>query len=320
MFAFTIRKLIYNIPVYLATVMIMMLLLRVQDPVAGKLSKNPTQEEYDATKKELGLDKPFIHQYGLVLYEVATWNFNRSMWTEPGVTVGDKLRTAVPRSLGLTIPALALTTVISIVIAMISAFNRGRWLDRTLVFFAVLGMSISFLVYIIFGQYFGAFLLPRWLGTDVFAIYGYESPLKDWRNWPYFMLLPVLISVIVSMGYDTRFYRAVMVDETQREYITTARAKGASQTKIMFVHMLRNAMIPIVTRVMITLPFMVTGSILLEKFFGIPGMGYVLLNAIDNSDFPVIEGFTAIFAGLFILSIVATDILYAAFDPRVRLQ
>ena len=221
MWAFTIRKLIYNIPVYLATVMIMMLLLRVQDPVAGKLSKNPTQEEYDATKKELGLDKPFLQQYGLVLSEVATFSFNRNMWTEPGVTVGDKLRTAVPRSLALTIPALMLTTVVSIVIAMISAFNRGRWLDRTLVFFAVLGMSISFLVYIIFGQYFGAFLLPRWLGTPVFALYGYESPLKDWSNWPYFMLLPVLISVIVSMGYDTRFYRAVMVDETQREYITT---------------------------------------------------------------------------------------------------
>ena len=134
------------------------------------------------------------------------------------------------------------------------------------------------------------------------------------------MLLPVLISVIVSMGYDTRFYRAVMVEETQADYITTARAKGAPQSKVMFVHMLRNAMIPIVTRVMITLPFLVTGSILLEEFFGIPGMGYVLLSAIRNNDFPVVEGFTAVFAGLFILSIIATDILYAVFDPRVRLQ
>ena len=138
--------------------------------------------------------------------------------------------------------------------------------------------------------------------------------------WPYFFALPVIISVIVSMGYDTRFYRAVMVEEIERDYITTARAKGASQSKIMFVHMLRNAMIPIITRVMITLPFLVTGSILLEKFFGIPGMGFVLLNAIDNSDFPVIEGFTAIFAGLFIISNIATDVLYAVFDPRVRLQ
>ena len=134
------------------------------------------------------------------------------------------------------------------------------------------------------------------------------------------MLLPVMISVIVAMGYDTRFYRAVMVDETEADYITTARAKGASQTKIMFVHMLRNAMIPIITRIMITLPFLVTGSILLEQFFGIPGMGYTLLSAITNDDFPVVEAFTSIFAGLFILSLIATDILYALFDPRVRLQ
>ena len=129
-----------------------------------------------------------------------------------------------------------------------------------------------------------------------------------------------MISVIVSMGYDTRFYRAVMVGETEAEYITTARAKGASRTKIMFVHMLRNAMIPIITRVMITLPFLVTGSILLEQFFGIPGMGYTLLSAITNGDFPVVEVFTAVFAGLFIISLIATDILYALFDPRVRLQ
>ena len=129
-----------------------------------------------------------------------------------------------------------------------------------------------------------------------------------------------MISVIVAMGYDTRFYRAVMVDETEADYITTARAKGASQTKIMFVHMLRNAMIPIITRIMITLPFLVTGSILLEQFFGIPGMGYTLLSAITNDDFPVVEAFTSIFAGLFILSLIATDILYALFDPRVRLQ
>ena len=134
------------------------------------------------------------------------------------------------------------------------------------------------------------------------------------------MLLPVIISVIVSMGYDTRFYRAVMVEEVGNDYITTAKSKGASRNKIMFVHMLRNAMIPIITRIMISLPFLVTGSILLETFFGIPGMGYVLLNAITNNDFPVVEVFTSIFALLFILSIIATDVLYAIFDPRVRLQ
>ena len=317
MWAFIIRKLVYNIPVYLAIVLLLMGLLRQRDPVAGKLGKNATEEDYQKKKEDFGLDKPFLSQYGTLIWSIATLDFSQESWNEPGVTVGEKLSTAVPRSLALTIPALAITTVISIFIAMLSAYYRGRWIDRLLVFFAVLGMSVSFLVYIIFGQYFGAYKLQQWVGHPVFSIHGYESGIL---NWPFFMLLPVMISVIVAMGYDTRFYRAVMVEETQADYITTARAKGAPQSKVMFVHMLRNAMIPIVTRVMITLPFLVTGSILLEEFFGIPGMGYVLLSAIRNDDFPVVEGFTAVFAGLFILSIIATDILYAVFDPRVRLQ
>ena len=317
MWAFIIRKLVYNIPVYLAIVMLLMGLLRQRDPVSGKLGKNATEEDYENKRKEFGLDKPFLSQYATLIKSIATFNYSQQSWNEPGVTVGEKLRTAVPRSLALTVPALAITTVISIFIAMLSAFYRGRWIDRLLVFFAVLGMSVSFLVYIIFGQYFGAYKLQQWVGHPVFSIHGYESGIL---NWPFFMLLPVMISVIVAMGYDTRFYRAVMVEETQADYITTARAKGATQAKVMFVHMLRNAMIPIVTRVMITLPFLVTGSILLEEFFGIPGMGYVLLSAIRNDDFPVVEGFTAVFAGLFILSIIATDVLYAVFDPRVRLQ
>lgn len=317
MLAFIIRKIAYNIPVYLAIVMLVMVLLRQRDPVAGFLDKNATQEDYLAKKKSLGLDKPFLQQYGELLQSIFTLKFDRELWLEPGVTVGEKLARAVPRSLALTVPALALTSLISIIVAMVSAFHRGRWLDRLLVFLAVLGMSVSFLVYIIFGQFLGAYKLQQWLGTPVFSIHGYEPGIM---NWAYYMLLPVLISVIVSMGYDTRFYRAVMVEETQRDYITTARAKGAPRWKVMFVHMLRNAMIPITTRIMITLPFLVTGSILLEQFFGIPGMGYVLLSAISNNDFPVVETFTAVFAGLFILSIIATDILYAFFDPRVRLQ
>ena len=317
MWAFTIRKLAYNIPVYLAIVMLLMMLLRVRDPVAGMLGKNSSAQDYINKRAELGLDTPFLVQYGKLIQSIVTLDFSQDVWNEPGVTVGEKLRTAVPRSLALTVPALVITTIISILIAMLSAFNRGRWIDKLLVFFAVLGMSVSFLVYIIFGQYFGAYKLQQWVGTPVFSIHGYEPGIM---NWAFYMLLPVLISVIVSMGYDIRFYRAVMVEETQADYITTARAKGAPQSKVMFVHMLRNAMIPIVTRVMITLPFLVTGSILLEEFFGIPGMGYVLLSAIRNNDFPVVEGFTAVFAGLFILSIIATDILYAVFDPRVRLQ
>lgn len=317
MWIYIIRRVIYNIPVFLAIVLLVMVLLRNQDPVPSLLGKNATQEEYDSKKHELGLDKPLLVQYKELIRSIVTFSFEREMWTQSGMTVGEQLRTAIPASLALTIPALILTSLISICIGLISAFARGRWLDKTLVFFAVLGMSVSFLVYIIFGQYFGSYQLGKVLGYPVFAIHGYEAGVQ---HWAHYLLLPVMISVIVSMGYDTRFYRAVMVEETLKDYITTARAKGASDSKIMFVHMLRNAMIPIITRIMITLPFLVTGSILLETFFGIPGMGNVLLTAILNNDFPIVEVFAAIFAGMFIISIILTDVLYAWFDPRVRLQ
>jgi peptide/nickel transport system permease protein len=140
------------------------------------------------------------------------------------------------------------------------------------------------------------------------------------ERWAHYCLLPVIISVIVSMGYDTRFYRAVMVEESARDYITTARAKGASKSKIMFVHMLKNAMIPIITRVVISLPFLIAGSILVENYFGIPGMGRTLIQAVNSKDFPVIQAFTAVFAALYIVTIILTDVLYAWFDPRVRLS
>jgi peptide/nickel transport system permease protein len=317
MWAFIIRKLLYNIPVFLAIVLMVMVLLRVQDPVPGMLGKQATKEDEQALREELGLSRPFSEQYTTLIKQIFTLNFEQKMWTQGGLTVGDQLKEAIMPSLMLTVPALILTSLISVGIGILSAFNRGRLLDKTLVFFAVLGMSVSFLVYIIFGQYLGSFRLGKLLGKPIFSIHGYEPGLE---NWAYYLLLPVMISVIVSMGYDTRFYRAVMVEETGRDYITTAKSKGASKWKIMFVHMLRNAMIPIITRIMITLPFLVTGSILLENYFGIPGMGNVLLTAITNNDFPVIEVFTSVFAGIFILSIIATDILYALFDPRVRLQ
>ena len=144
-------------------------------------------------------------------------------------------------------------------------------------FLAVLGMSVSFVVYIVLLQYFGAFKLNEDLGLDVFAIQGYETDHPGW--WPYYCLLPVLISTIVAMGYDTRFYRTVMVEETTKDHIRTARAKGVPEYRVMFVHLLKNAMISIVTRIMITLPFLITGSILLEIYFNIPGMGKTLITA-----------------------------------------
>lgn len=325
MWNYVLRRLLYNVPVFLGIVLLIMFLLRVAgpDPAYAYLGKNASEEQFQEIRTQFGLDQPFFGQYVEFLGEIVTLDFDKESWSKHGLTVGELLGTAVLPTLMITVPALFTSALISVCIALVSAFTRGRLPDRILMVAAVIGMSVSFLVYIILGQYFGAYRLnewlTEWLGRDVelFAIEGFEASFTGWFKY---CCLPVTISVIVAMGYDTRFYRAVMVEESARDYITTARAKGAGRRKIMFVHMLKNAMIPIITRIMTTLPFLIMGSVLLEFFFNIPGMGNRLLGAIYDRDLPVIETFTAMFAVLFILSNILTDVLYAFVDPRVRLQ
>lgn len=329
MWAFIFRRILYNIPVYFGALLLVFAALRVQDPVYQYLGQDAGPEQYEQLRTQMGLDDPWYVQFARYVGESVTFNFEAKSWNQRGTPVGEILARSVVPSLSLTIPALFLSTLIGVFIALIAAYFRGRAPDRVLMIAAVLGMSISFLVYIIFGQFFLA-ALPRAEGVGwwPFAVQGYE-PWVVFRGegagvfpgrWLEFCLLPVLISVIVSMGYDTRFYRAVMVEETGRDYIITAVAKGATKPKIMFVHMLKNAMIPVITRVMSTLPFVVIGSILLEMYFNIPGMGREIITAIVNKDFPVIQAFVAVFALIFIASVILTDVLYAVVDPRVRLS
>jgi peptide/nickel transport system permease protein len=321
MWQYIARKLLYNIPVYLGIILIVMLALRARDPVWAFIGKTRSTEEakerYQNLSREFGLDKPFVVQYGQFLGKVATLDFSTHSWDKPTETVGKRLREALPATLSITIPELVLTTLIAICIGIVASYFRGGPVDRGLVILAVLGMSVSYLVYVVFGQYWGAYLLRVKYGLSWFSISGYEPGL---RNWPHYCLLPALIGVTVAVGFDTRYYRAVMVEETGKDYIATARAKGATKPRIMFVHMLKNAMIPIITRVMITVPFLIEGSIVLERYFNIPGMGYVLIDAINSKDLPVIQTFAAVFALIFIITNILTDVLYALVDPRVRLS
>ena len=317
MWSFIIRRLLYSIPIYLGILLLVMAALRINDPVNAYLGKHASQEQIDLKRREMGLDRPFLVQYGSFVANVATLDFEQPSWRYETKTVGQILRESAVPSLSLAIPAFVITTIVSIAVGLISAYFRGTLIDRALMTLIVLGMSVSVLVFIIFGQYFGAYWLKNRFGLNLFATGGYEPGLG---RWAYYLLLPVLIDVVLAMGYDTRFYRAVMVEEPTRDHVTTAIAKGASKPRLLFVHVLKNAMIPIITRVMISLPFLIGGSILLETQFRIPGMGKALIDAITNKDFPVIQAFTAMFAAVFVLSTILTDVLYALVDPRVRLS
>lgn len=309
--AYVIRRLLHGIPILLGVTLITFLLFHVfgGNPVVQFLGKSATAEEIARLEREHGLDRPLLVQYLGYLEEIVTLDFGRSFVTkEP---VGEMLsRGAVP-SLSLTLPALLATSLLAISIGLVAAFFRGRFMDRALMAAAVMGMSISFLVYIVVGQYLLAFQLP------LFQIHGYEDGVTE--RWQY-LALPILILVVVGLGYDTRFYRSVFVEETARDHVTTALAKGAGEGRVMFRHVLKNALIPIITRIMISLPFLVTGSLLLESFFGIPGLGTTLLDALNTADFPVIKAYTVLISVLFIVSTILNDVLYAVVDPRVRLR
>jgi len=323
---YIIRRTLYNIPVFLAIVLVVMAALRVTDPVSAHLGKNASEEQIRLKTESFGLDDPFYVQYGRFLVQIVTFDFDDVRSWDQDRPVGTMILDSIPPSIAVMGPTLLITATIAICVGLVSAFNRGKAPDKVLMFVAVIGMSISVLVYIILGQYFGAFLPKQESGAWPFEVAvdasaaGGRGFFFHPKNWVAYCMLPVMINVVVALGYDTRFYRAVMVEETTRDYIRTARAKGASRSRVMFVHMLKNALIPIITRIMISLPFVVTGSILIEVFFNIPGMGRTLINAINSKDFPVIQTFTALFAALFIASNILTDVLYALADPRVRLS
>jgi peptide/nickel transport system permease protein len=216
------------------------------------------------------------------------------------------------------LPALLLATAIGVSLALIVAYFRGTLLDRVIVVAAIFGMSVTILAYIIFGQYFLAYWPLQHWGISIFPIQGYydDSLLGRWR----YLALPILIQVVVSVGYDLRFYRSVVLEEMGKDYVRTARAKGLPARRILFKHVLRNCLIPVITLVMVSMPSLVTGSILLENFFSIPGLGSMIVMALHDSDLPVIETMTLLLAVLFIIINIVQDLLYALVDPTVRLE
>jgi peptide/nickel transport system permease protein len=196
--------------------------------------------------------------------------------------------------------------VVALVLALAAAARRGRALDHAVLFGSTALMSVNYVVWVLAGQFFLAYK------AGLFPVWGYESA--------YNLVLPVFIGVVSSLGADVRFFRAAVLDEIYRPYVLAARAKGLPGRVILFRHVLRNALVPIVTYVSLSIPHLFTGSLLLESFFGIPGLGAVAINAIHSSDMAVVRAVVVIGALLYQFVNLATDLLYAALDPRVTLS
>jgi peptide/nickel transport system permease protein len=214
-------------------------------------------------------------------------------------------------SLCLSIPAFVIATVFSLLISLVVAFYRGKGIDVTVRVLCIAGQSISALAYILFFQYFFAYEMG-W-----FEISGFEYGFPDFVP---FIALPAIIFVLLSIGPDVRFFRTVILDEIYQDYVRTARAKGLSEVVVLLKHVLRNAMIPIITYVVIQIPTLILGALLLENFFSIPGLGGITLNALNSSDFPVIKAMAILSSVLYIILSLVTDIIYTIVDPRVKLS
>jgi|694.fasta_scaffold43782_3 peptide/nickel transport system permease protein len=308
---YTIRRLLYTIPILIGVTLVIFVLFHIVsgDPTAVLLGKHATLQQMEELRRELGLDRSMLMQYLDTLKSAFTLDFGRSWATKQHII--QMIKGGAYASLTLSIPAFVFASLAAIAMALLAAFFRGTLLDRSLVVVSVVMMSISVLAYILFGQWIFAYKLG-W-----FEIAGYEYGFPDFL--PY-IILPAIIWIVLSIGPDVRLYRTIMLDEVHQDYVRTARAKGLSSRMILFKHVLKNAMIPIITNLVIQVPSLILGALLIENFFGIPGLGNITLQAINNSDFPVIKAMTILSSVLYVIFNVITDILYTLVDPRVQLK
>lgn len=308
---YIIRRLLYAVPILVGVTLVIFVLFHVTagDPTLILLGKYATLQQMAELRHELGIDKPLLLQYLDTLKATFTLQFGRSWSTNQ--PIAQMIQVGAYASLTLSIPAFVLASLLAIAMALLAAFFRDTLLDRSLVVISVIMMSISVLAYILFGQWLFAYKLG-W-----FEIAGYEYGFPDFL--PY-VVLPAMIWIVLSIGPDVRFYRTIILDEVHQDYVRTARAKGLANRTILFKHVLKNAMIPIITNLVTQIPALILGALLIENFFGIPGLGNITLQAINSSDFPVIKAMTILSSMLYIIFNVITDILYTLVDPRVKLN
>lgn len=312
MTAFIIRRLLYMIPIVFGVLLVTFTLFTliggdISQQIAGK---NADAETIAEIRHEYGLDKPLFWSWDSQFIDhfkkALTFDFGRAMDRE---RISAKILRGIGPSLMLTTPMFIGEIIAAVSLALIIAYVRGTIWDITAVVICVAGMSIPYLSFIIFGQYFFAYKLD-WFPI----IYLPEEPMIKSVG------LPILIGILAGLGGELRFYRTITLDEMRNDYVRTAFAKGLSTTRVLFKHVLKNAMIPIITNVVLTIPHLILGSFLLERFFGIPGLGYLMIEAIGARDFFVISAMTFILSLLIVVFTLLADICYAFVDPRISLK
>lgn len=326
MLSYIIRRILYAIPIIIGVNLLTAVLffyINTPDDMARKIlgEKNVTPAAIERWKTDHGYNLPaFINAResgaGIVTQTIFYQKSVPLLWFDFGrsdrnnIDIGREISQRMWPSLAISLPMFMMGLFIEIFLAMMLAYFRGTYLDLWGVVLGVVMMSVSTLFYIIGGQ----FVLGKVL--RLFPISGYDTGLNSVK----FLILPVVIGVVSTLGVGIRFYRTVFLEETGKDYIRTARAKGLSEGKVLFKHALKNAMIPILTNVVVSIPFLFYGSLIMETFFSIPGLGNFTIDAIQAQDFAIVRSMVYLGSILYIIGLILTDISYTLVDPRVRFE
>ncbi len=319
--AYLLRRLILSVFTILGVMVLTFVLFNL---IAGDVSSNYVNPKLGDQAKQDWLEKRGLNKDVIFnktagakfwtgeFYDTQFWRhmidcvtFQGHSYRYPDKTLMSIIAEKAKYSLALTVPMMAIGWFAGLAISAFVAYFRGTIIDRAGVFITVLGMCVPFLAYMILGQWAMFQISPQ-------HAWGLASPVN--------IYVPVAIGVIAGLGGSVRFYRTVFLDEMNRDYVRTARAKGVPLPGILFRHVLRNCMLPILTSVVMSIPFLIMGSLLLEQFFGVNGLGDLFLSSINDRDVPIITGLTFLTTVIYVIGLVITDILYAVFDPRIRLR
>ncbi|MBE7941320.1 MULTISPECIES: ABC transporter permease [Ramlibacter] len=309
---FIARRIAQMIPTLAGVIVLVFLLFKFfgGDPAEILAGLRATPQQVASIRHQLGLDRPLLEQLWLFTRQVLTLDWGRSWATQEPVS--QIFATRLPATLTIMLPILVLDLLLAVGCGMAVAYVRGSLTDRAVMVLSTVALSVSFLVYVILGQYLFAFRLG-W-----FPVQGWST--STLTNLFVYAPLPVALAVLVGLAPNTRLYRSFFLDEIGQDYVRTARAKGVPERTILFRHVLRNALIPILTNVATQLPGIFIGSFLIEVFFSVPGLGREVFQAVGRSDYPVIQAATVYLAALTMVINLITDLLYRWVDPRVVFQ
>ncbi len=325
MFVYIIRRILYAIPILigvnLITFMLFFMVNSPDDMARAQLgAKQVTPELIRSWKEERGYDKPlFINSRSEGIAKVTDTLFVQESlklfsfdfgFSDANRDIGSDIKERMMPSLAIALPTFMIALITNISLALLLVLFRGSVLDTSMMIVAVMIMSISGLFYIIAGQVLFS-KIWHWV-----PISGFES---GWSGVK-FIILPVMIGVFAGIGAGVRWYRSIFLEQINQDYVRTARAKGLSELKVLFGHVLRNGMLPILTGVVVVIPTLFMGSLIMESFFGIPGLGSYTIDAINSQDFAIVKAMVFLGSVFYIIGLILTDISYTLFDPRVKLS